>query len=50
MKDDDEDPHQGGGGAAGVLIFFKAIVQLVLLFGTETWVVAPRMAQVMGML
>ena len=27
--------------------FFKAVVQLVLLFGAETWVVNPRMVQVL---
>ena len=28
--------------------FFKAVVQLVLIFGTEIWVVAPRMGRVLG--
>ena len=27
---------------------FKAVVQLVLIFGRETWVVTPRMDQVLG--
>ena len=27
--------------------FFKAVVQQVLLFGAETWVVTPRMEQVL---
>ena len=27
---------------------FKAIVQAVLLFGSETWVVTPRMGRVLG--
>ena len=28
--------------------FFKAVVQQVLLFGAETWVVSPRMEQVLN--
>ena len=28
--------------------FFKAVVQKVLLFGAETWVVSPRMEQVLS--
>ena len=28
--------------------FFKAVVQAVLLFGTETWVVTPHMGRVLG--
>ena len=28
--------------------FFKAVIQLVLLFDAETWAVNPRMGQVMG--
>ena len=28
--------------------FFKAVVQAVLLFGAETWVVTPRMGQFLG--
>ena len=28
--------------------FFKAIVQSVLIFGAETWVVTPRMGKVLG--
>ena len=28
--------------------FFKAIVQLVLLFGAETWVVTPCMVRILG--
>ena len=44
----DEDPEQGGGEAAGVRIFFKAVVQSVLIFGEEIWLVTPHMGQVMG--
>ena len=40
--------HQGGGGASGISIFFKAVVQLVLIFGAETWVVTPRNGRVLG--
>ena len=28
--------------------FFKAVVQQVLLFGAETWVVSPRMERAMS--
>ena len=28
--------------------FFKTVVQLMLLFGEETWVVTPRMGRVLG--
>ena len=28
--------------------FFKAVAQAVLLFGSETWVVAPRMGRLLG--
>ena len=28
--------------------FFKAVVQVLLLFGAETWVVTPRMDRVLG--
>ena len=28
--------------------FFKSLVQSVLLFGAETWVVTPRIGQVLG--
>ena len=30
------------------VFFFKAVVQAVLLFVSETWVVTPRMSRVMG--
>ena len=29
-------------------LFFKAVVQLVLLFGLETWLVTPCMGRVLG--
>ena len=28
--------------------FFRAVVHLVLIFGAETWVIAPRMGRVLG--
>ena len=28
--------------------FFKAVIQAVLIFGSETWVVTPRMGKVLG--
>ena len=30
------------------VFFFKAVVQDMLIFGSETWVVTPRMGRVMG--
>ena len=41
----DAHPQQGGGGAAGVWLYFNAVVQAVLLFGSRTWVVTPRMVK-----
>ena len=29
-------------------LFFKAIVQVVLLFGAETWVLTPRIGKALG--
>ena len=29
--------------------FFKAVVQAVLLFGSETWVMTPHMGRAMGL-
>ena len=37
------DFEPGGGGYKGVGTFFKAVTQVVLLFGAETWVIDPRM-------
>ena len=37
-----------GGRTAGVRIFSKSVVQSVLLFIMETWVVTPRMCRVLG--
>ena len=48
MAEVDKDYQHGGGGAADIRIFFKAVFQLVMLFGVETWVVTPRMGQVLG--
>ena len=30
------------------MLFFKAVVHVVLLFGSETWVLTPRMEQAMS--
>ena len=48
MEEDDKNPQQEGGGSAGVRIFFKAMVQAVFLFGSETWVVTPCMGRSLG--
>ena len=32
----------------GVGIFFKVVVQAVLLFGVETWVMTPHMGRYLG--
>ena len=32
----------------GIRLLFKAVVQVVLLFGSETWVVTPRMVKDLG--
>ena len=37
------DTDQGRGRQESVGEFFKAVVQQVLMFGAETWVVTPRM-------
>ena len=29
-------------------LFFKAVIQAVLIFGVETWVVTPRMGKTLG--
>ena len=48
MEEDGAHPQQGGGGPAGVRLIFKAMVQAVLLFGSDTWVVIPRMVKALG--
>ena len=48
VEEDEKYPHQGGGEAMGVCIFFKAVVQAVLLFGAETWVVTSFMGTELG--
>ena len=37
-----------GGGLQVSGFFFKAVVQAVLLFGSETWVFTPRMGKALG--
>ena len=44
----DADSQKVGGGAAGIRILFKVVVQSVLIFGAETWVVTPHMGRVLG--
>ena len=38
----------GGGGSEDVGEFFKAVIQAVLLFGAEKWVLTPRIEQAMS--
>ena len=40
-----ENFEPGGGGPKGVRRIFKAMTQVVLLFGVETWVLTTRMEQ-----
>ena len=42
------DTEQGRGRQESVGEFFKAVVQQVLLFGAETWVVTPRIERVLN--
>ena len=37
----DKDPGKLGGRPKDIRVFFKAVVQVVLLFGSETWVLTP---------
>ena len=48
VEGDGDNTQKGGGGATGVHIFFKSVVQAVLLFRAETWVVPPWMCIVLG--
>ena len=48
VEEDDNSLQQGRGGAAGFRVLFKAVVQAVLLFGSDTWVVTPCMVKVLG--
>ena len=44
LETTEADPEQGGGRQESVgELFFNSVVQQVLLFGSETWVVTPRM-------
>ena len=42
------DIEKGGRHATDLGEFFKAVVQQVLLFGAETWVVTPKMEQALS--
>ena len=44
------DTQQGGINESDVGEFFKAVVQQVLLFGAETWVVSPIMERALSAL
>ena len=44
----DKDRRIGGGQPEGIRIFFKALVQAVLIFGSEIWVLTPRMGRSLG--
>ena len=48
VEEYDKNPQQGGGIAAGIWLLFKSMVQVVLFFGEETWVVTPCMGRVLG--
>ena len=48
LEEDVAHPQQGGGGATGVRFFLNAMVQAVLLFRSDTWVVTPRMGKALG--
>ena len=39
---------KGRGKYKGVGIFFKAVVQVLLIFGTKTWVMTPHMGRDLG--
>ena len=43
-----EDLVTGKGKHAGVRDFLKVVVQVVLIFGLETWVVTPRIGRALG--
>ena len=45
---DDEDPGPGGVRPEDVQFFLKAVVQAVLLFGSDIWVLTPRMERALG--
>ena len=48
FEEDVAHPYQGGGGATGVRIIFKSVVQVVLIFGSDTWAVTPARARPWG--
>ena len=45
---DDDDPGPRGFRPEDIRFFLKAVVQAVLLFGSETWVMIPCMDQALG--
>ena len=48
LEENEKYPEQGRSEATGFRIFFKPVVQLLLLFGVEAWVVTLRMVWFMG--
>ena len=48
MGADIEGPGKGGGDLRVSWTLFKAVVQAVLLFGSNTWVMTPHMGQNLG--
>ena len=48
MEEDVTDTQQGVSDASGVRISFKSVIQAVLLFRSETWVVTPHMGTALG--
>ena len=40
--------EKGGGETKGVGMFFKEVVQAVLLFGSDMWVMTPRTGGAIG--
>ena len=48
MGTDGKDVRMGGHQTTGLGVFFKVVVQEVLIFGSETWVIAPRMGRDLG--
>ena len=48
LEEDGAHLQQGRGGARVSSFFFKVMVQAVLLFGSETWVVTPHVGKALG--
>ena len=48
FEEDVAHTYQGGGSATDVQFLFKSVVQAVLLFRSETWVVTPHTGMALG--